>query len=55
MRRRLREYYQTEGAQDAWRIEIPPGGYLPILRSRDDAAREWRLICEGGEQGCAGG
>jgi tetratricopeptide (TPR) repeat protein len=43
LRRRLREYYQREGAQDPWQIDLPPGGYVPIIRRLEDAALEWRL------------
>src|SRR5215475_10438853 len=32
LRRRLREYYQREGAHDPWQIELPAGAYLPIRR-----------------------
>ncbi len=43
LRTRLREYYQNEGAQDRWQIEVPPGAYVPILRRLEDAPFEWRL------------
>jgi hypothetical protein len=43
LRRRLREYYRHEGAQDPWQIELPAGAYVPILRRLEDAALEWRL------------
>ncbi len=37
LRRRLREYYQHEGAGDVVRIEIPPGRYAPVVtRTADD-------------------
>ncbi len=29
IRRSLREYYETEGANEIWRIELPPGHYVP--------------------------
>src|SRR5579884_855828 len=29
LRRRLRDYYKKEGANDSVRIVIPPGGYAP--------------------------
>jgi tetratricopeptide (TPR) repeat protein len=43
LRRRLREYFQREGAESAWRIELPPGAYVPVLRRQDDADQELRL------------
>lgn len=43
MRRRLREYYRLEGAQDPWQIELPAGAYVPILRRLEDATVECRL------------
>jgi hypothetical protein len=32
LRKRLEEYYSTDGERDALRIEIPRGGYVPIFR-----------------------
>jgi tetratricopeptide (TPR) repeat protein len=43
LRARLREYYQKEGTQDPWHIELPAGAYLPVLRRREDKVSEWRL------------
>ncbi|MCW5980168.1 MAG: hypothetical protein KIT09_18945 [Bryobacteraceae bacterium] len=43
LRRRLREYYQSEGAQDPWQLELPAGAYLPVVRRREDAEFEWRI------------
>src|SRR6266852_3700199 len=31
LRRRLRDYYDTEGSSDAVRIVIPPGQYAPVV------------------------
>src|SRR5690242_3744672 len=31
LRRRLRDYYESEGAADPVRIVIPPGRYVPVL------------------------
>jgi hypothetical protein len=31
LRKRLQEYYDTEGSSDAIRIEIPKGGYVPLF------------------------
>ena len=33
LRERLSEYYQNEGISDGVRIELPKGGYVPVLRS----------------------
>jgi len=33
LRLRLAKYYETEGAQDPIRIDLPPGGYVPVFRS----------------------
>lgn len=42
LRRRLREYYETEGASDPVRIVIPPGQYAPVVartgEEREDPA-----------------
>lgn len=38
LRSKLREYYETEGRDDAIRIEIPKGKYIPVL-TREQAAR----------------
>src|SRR6266536_15127 len=37
LRLRLKEYYDTLGAQDPLLIEFPKGGYLPVLRKRETA------------------
>jgi hypothetical protein len=34
LRKRLQEYYAADGAQDALRIEVPKGGYLPAFVPR---------------------
>ena len=39
LRRRLAEYYQSQGRDDAVRIELPRGGYTPVfVRSLPEAA-----------------
>jgi tetratricopeptide (TPR) repeat protein len=43
LRRRLREYYQREGAQEPWRVELPSGAYAPVLRRLEDEHLECRL------------
>ena len=37
LRGKLREYYETEGADDRIRISLPKGSYVPAFRERDDA------------------
>jgi serine/threonine-protein kinase len=32
LRHKLREYYETEGAADPIRVELPKGGYRPVFR-----------------------
>src|SRR5512133_775776 len=33
LRKRLREYYEADGADHAIRIEIPPGQYAPLFQA----------------------
>jgi hypothetical protein len=40
LRRRLDEYYVTEGRNEPLRIEIPKGGYVPVFRSTRGANAE---------------
>ncbi|HEY0163440.1 MAG TPA: hypothetical protein VGB69_12235 [Edaphobacter sp.] len=45
LRRRLQEYYATDGAGDAVRIDIPRGGYVPLFAMVDVATASpiaWR-------------
>lgn len=48
LRKRLREYYETEGREHAIRIELPPGSYVPRF------ARHHPGAGPGGEDGGAG-
>ena len=34
LRARLEKYYQADGSQDPWIIELPKGGYRPVVRQR---------------------
>ncbi|MFP5078232.1 hypothetical protein ACLE20_13065 [Rhizobium sp. YIM 134829] len=34
LRKLLTHYYETEGVDDPWQIEIPKGGYTPIFRRK---------------------
>jgi hypothetical protein len=36
LRVKLREYYESEGRDEPWIIEIPKGKYIPLFRKRDD-------------------
>jgi hypothetical protein len=31
LRKKLREYFATDGIAEPWIVEIPPGGYLPVF------------------------
>lgn len=35
LRARLRDYYESEGAEDDLIIDLPKGGYVPVFRLRD--------------------
>jgi Tol biopolymer transport system component len=39
LRRLLAEYYEDEGRDDRVQIELPPGGYVPVFRLREAAAK----------------
>ena len=49
LRKRLRQYYSTEGATHQVQIDIPPGGYAPTFIFRDHAgsAPSTRAVVEG--------
>jgi hypothetical protein len=48
LRVKLEEYYRGEGAKDAWRLEIPKGGYTPEVRRNEPARRRgWERVPEG--------
>jgi TolB-like protein/Tfp pilus assembly protein PilF len=34
LRARLEKYYQADGSQDPWIIDLPKGGYRPVVRER---------------------
>ena len=34
LRARLEKYYQADGSQDPWIIDLPKGGYRPVVRQR---------------------
>ena len=40
LRARLKEYYETEGARDPVRIDLPKGGYLPCFEAVPSPAAE---------------
>lgn len=35
LRSKLREYFETEGREEQFVVEIPKGGYLPVFRGRE--------------------
>ena len=45
LRKRLESYFATDGASEAWVLEIPRGGYSPVFSRRVESApvapREW--------------
>jgi len=42
LRKRLREYYETEGKDHTLRIELPVGAYVPVFVSRNgEAQQDW--------------
>lgn len=44
LRKRLTEYFQTEGEDESFIIEIPKGNYAPVFRKRDLAVPAPKLI-----------
>jgi len=38
LRTKLRQYFDTHGREERWRVEIPKGGYLPVFRERHPQA-----------------
>ena len=40
LRARLKEYYDSEGSEDAVIIDLPKGGYVPVFRFREQSPKE---------------
>jgi hypothetical protein len=40
LRAKVKEYFESEGASEAWSLEIPKGGYIPIFTKRESAIVE---------------
>ena len=40
LRARLKEYYESEGREDAVIIDLPKGGYVPLFRLREQPPKE---------------
>src|SRR5579863_4213813 len=40
LRARLKEYYESEGREDAVIIDLPKGGYVPVFRLREQPPKE---------------
>ena len=36
LRAKVREYFDTEGREESWILEIPKGGYVPVFTMRDE-------------------
>lgn len=54
LRLKVKEYFDTEGSDETWILEIPKGGYVPIFRKREDEASKtgshvvrWQLFAAG--------
>jgi len=47
LRRRLDDYYAGDGARNSYRIEIPTGGYVPVLRPRSSPPSRRRTLLFG--------
>lgn len=43
LRRRLDEYFETEGLDEIWRVSIPRGGYTPVFTTKESKEEEPRL------------
>lgn len=49
LRARMRDYYETEGREDAVRIDLPKGGYVPAFHLREEPAESAPLTDAAGE------
>ena len=43
LRIKIKDYFDAEGAVEAWRIEIPKGAYIPVFTKTAEAAAVPRL------------
>src|SRR5712692_6236908 len=39
IRKALKDYYNEDGREDPWRIDLPPGAYVPVFTRLSDAQR----------------
>jgi hypothetical protein len=42
LRQKVKEYFETEGREEAWVLEIPKGGYAPVFHRKDKRAPDRR-------------
>ena len=52
LRQKVKEYFETEGGDESWVLEIPKGGYAPVFRRRVKpavaaAGNRWILVLAG--------
>lgn len=40
LRKRLAEYFAGEGSAEAWRVDVPLGGYVPVFSEASEAIRQ---------------
>ncbi len=43
LRSKIAEYYAGEGQSDAFRLDVPKGGYLPVFHRREEASNRTEL------------
>jgi hypothetical protein len=36
LRTKIKEYFETEGSEEAWTLEIPKGSYVPVFARKDE-------------------
>ncbi|MFN3325175.1 MAG: hypothetical protein ACK5AZ_16900 [Bryobacteraceae bacterium] len=54
IRRCLREYYEDEGRDDPWKIEIPPGQYAPVFVKVSEGTPQPSAALTGGRERLGG-
>jgi hypothetical protein len=54
LRTKIKEYFESEGSDEAWILEIPKGAYVPIFRKKEDETPKvpsgigrWQLVAAG--------
>lgn len=46
LRKRLQEYFATDGKDELWIIEIPKGNYLPVVKLREPKTERTQIVAE---------